>query len=124
MVCDRREVRPLGLRLARTDQEFGRERDAGGRVLKRELMRPPDAETAQQAVELLRGWIIDGHPQYSLFPTVWKDDLSAWGRFLADTASHIANAIAEDTGGDSNAILTSIITAFIQEVTDPTGKHE
>ena len=92
--------------------------------MKRELMLPPDAETARQAVELLRGWIIDGHPQYSLFPTVWKDDLSSWGRFLADTASHIANAIAEDGGGDSHEILKVITTAFIQEVTDPIGKHE
>ena len=92
--------------------------------MKRELMLPPDAETAQQAVELLRGWIIDGHPQYSLFPTLWNDDLPAWGRFLADTASHIANAIAEDTGGDSVKILSAITTAFIQEANIPTGTHE
>lgn len=68
----------------------------------RELKLPPDAKTAKQAVELLRGWIIDGHPQYALFPTVWKDDLDSWGRFLADTARHISNAVAEDTGRNSD----------------------
>jgi hypothetical protein len=92
--------------------------------MKRELMRPPDVETAQQAVELLRGWIIDGHPQYSLFPTVWKDDLPSWGRFLADTANHLANAIAEDTGRDRQGILTAIATAFFQELTEGTGTHQ
>ena len=92
--------------------------------MKRELMRPPEVETAQQAIELLRGWIVDGHPQYSLFPTVWSDDVSSWGRFLADTANHLANAISQDTGQDPKQILTTITAAFFQELTAPTGKHE
>jgi hypothetical protein len=87
-------------------------------------MRPPDVDTAEQAVELLRGWIIDGQPQYSLFPTVWSDDLSSWGRFLADTANHLASAIAEDTGRDRQQILSEIVGAFIQELTEATGTHE
>jgi len=41
----------------------------------RELMQPPDAQAAAQAIEVLRGWIIDGQPQYALLPTVWRDDL-------------------------------------------------
>ena len=90
----------------------------------RELMRPPDAEEAQQAVELLRGWIIDGQPQYVLFPTVWKDDLSSWGRFLADTANHVANAIAEHTRRDQKEILSAITKAFLQELTAETRMHE
>jgi len=87
-------------------------------------MRPPDVDTAQQAVELIRGWIVDGHPQYSLFPTVWKDDLPSWGRFLADTANHLANAIAEDTGSDRQQIMAAIVSAFIQELTEATRTHE
>src|SRR5258708_37653753 len=92
--------------------------------MKRELMLPPDAETAQQAVEVLRGWIIDGQPQYSLFPTVWKDDLSSWGRFLADTAKHVANAIAEATGDEPEAILQQIVAGFTAEITQPINEHE
>jgi hypothetical protein len=90
----------------------------------RELMRPPDAETAAQAVELLRGWIIDGQPQYSLFPSVWNDDLPSWGRFLADTAHHLANAIAEETGHDRRQILGAIGSAFFAELTNTTSPHE
>ena len=89
-----------------------------------ELMRPPDADSAEQAIELLRGWIIDGHPQYALFPTLWKNDLPSWGRFLADTARHVSNAIAEDTGRDPNAILAAIITAFTDEIKEPVNQHE
>ena len=86
-------------------------------------MHPPDADAADEAVELLRGWIIDGHPQYALFPTVWKDDPASWGRFLADTANHLANAIAEDTGRDRADILGSIVTAFSRELEEQTRTH-
>jgi hypothetical protein len=89
----------------------------------RELM-IPDAKTAKQAVEVLRGWIIDGHPQYSLFPTVWKNDLDSWGRFLADTARHISNAIAEDTSRNPEEILQAIKLAFIREMDSPINTHE
>jgi hypothetical protein len=89
-----------------------------------ELMRPPDVDTAKQAIEVLRGWIIDGHPQYSLFPTVWKDDLPSWGRFLADTANHLANAIAEATGRDRQTVLVAIVSAFVQELAEATRTHE
>ncbi len=89
-----------------------------------ELMRPPDAENAQQAVEVLRGWIIDGQPQYVLFPTVWKDDLPSWGRFLADTARHITNAISEATGGDPDTTLRAIVLAFASEIGEPVNEHD
>jgi hypothetical protein len=92
--------------------------------MKRELIAPPDVRKARQAVELLRGWIIDGEPQYSLFPTIWNDDLPSWGRFLADTACHIANAIGEDTGRDSKDVLKAIAESFIHELKEPTGTHE
>ena len=42
----------------------------------RELPQPPDVENADQAIEMLCGWIVDGQAQYELFPTAWKDDLS------------------------------------------------
>lgn len=90
----------------------------------RELMLPPDTKTAKQSVEMLRGWIIDGHPQYVLFPTAWNDDLDSWGRFLADTARHIANAVSEDTGRDSEEILRTIKLAFALEIDDPINTHE
>jgi predicted DNA-binding protein len=84
----------------------------------RELMVPPDAKTAGQAVELLRGWIIDGHPHYVLFPTLWKDDLGSWGRFLADTAQHLADALSKDTGRDRQQILREILESFLRELTE------
>lgn len=90
----------------------------------RYLMRPSDAATAKEAVELLRGWIIDGQPQYVLLPTVWNDDLPSWGRFLADTARHLSNAISEDTNRDANEILRIITSSFMHEINQPTNVHE
>jgi len=80
----------------------------------RELMVPTDAKSAVQAVELLRGWIIDGQPQYVLFPDVWNDDVASWGRFLADTANHIADAIARDTGRDRQEVFGQIVESFLR----------
>jgi hypothetical protein len=88
-----------------------------------ELQRPPDSETASQAVEMLRGWIIDGQPQYVLFPTAWKDDLASWGSFLADTARNISNALAEHTGSDSQTILAAIVAEFHNEIKNPINEH-
>jgi hypothetical protein len=88
-----------------------------------ELSRPPDADSAEQAVELLRGWIIDGQPQYALF-TIWKDDAPSWGRFLADTANHLADAISADGGGDRQQILNAIVSEFNQEIVEATWTHE
>jgi Domain of unknown function (DUF5076) len=59
----------------------------------RPLIEPPDAASAEQAVELIRAWIIDSHLQVSLFPTVWKENAQEWGTLLADVAHHIANAL-------------------------------
>jgi hypothetical protein len=92
--------------------------------MKRELVIPPDAEGAEQAVELFRGWIIDGGFQCSLFPTVWEDELGSWGQFLADGAIHVSNAIAEKSGRDPRDVLAEIARAFFKEVSEPTGIRE
>ncbi|QEL19268.1 DUF5076 domain-containing protein [Limnoglobus roseus] len=90
----------------------------------RELPVPPDAATAQQAVELFRGWIVDGQFQCALFPTVWKNDPASWGSFFADAALHVANAIAEATGSDSKAVLKKIVEGFGDEISSSAGERE
>jgi hypothetical protein len=90
----------------------------------RELIKPPDAESARVAVEMLRGWVIDGQPQYVLFPTAWNDDLPSRGRFLADTARHVANALSDVTGSRSDDILRIIVESFEKEINDPHNEHE
>ena len=90
----------------------------------RELPIPPDAPKATQAIEVFRGWIIDGGLHCSLFPTIWEKTPEVWGMLLADAARHVANAIAEETGADSAAVFSNIKTALENELHDPSDEHE
>ena len=90
----------------------------------RELTIPPDAHSAQQAIEVCRGWVIDGCLQCSIFPTLWKDDPGIWGVLLGDLANHISNAIAEETGQARVEIYKRICEILIVELKTPSDKHE
>ncbi len=90
----------------------------------RELTIPPDSKIASQAVEVIRGWIIDGQLQCSLFPTIWKDDPGTWGLILADAAIHIANALKEECGLDREKVIQEIKSIFVAELESPTDEHE
>lgn len=89
-----------------------------------ELPIPPDSQNAEQAVEVFRGWIIDQRLQCSLRPTVWAETPGMWGILLADAANHIANAIAEETGKDSQELLSEISRVFLAENESPTDECE
>lgn len=81
-------------------------------VTYRPLPVPPDAAGAEQAVELIRAWVIDGQLQVSLFPTVWQENPGEWGSLLADIAHHIANALGEKTGRPVEPFLRAIRLGF------------
>ena len=92
--------------------------------MKRELSIPPDAENATQAIEVIRGWIIDDGLQCSLFSTVWAKTPGAWGILLADAARHAANAIAEDSGASSAEIFAKIRNSLESELREPSDEHQ
>jgi hypothetical protein len=86
-----------------------------------ELMQPPDASTAGQAVEALRVWIIDGKPQFVLRGNMWSENAALWGRLLADVAQHLADALATETRRNREGLLSEIAVAFSAEVDIPTA---
>jgi hypothetical protein len=92
--------------------------------MQHELMQPPDASSATKAVELLRGWVIDGKPQYVLRGDLWQDKVGLWGLFLADTLNHLADALAKETGRNRDGILSEILASFSAELDVPTGVSE
>ncbi len=92
--------------------------------MKRELPIPPDADSAEEAIEILRGWLLDGCLQCSLFPTIWKDDPGTWGVLLADVANHIADAVAEDTGRPRDEVYERLCEVLVGELKSPSAKHE
>ena len=76
-----------------------------------ELVRPEDADTAQESVEVLRAWVIDKHMQCSLNPSVFADH-AQWGVFLADLAHHIATGLSNTHGVDGLETLKGIVGRF------------
>lgn len=90
----------------------------------KELPIPPDARTARQADEILRGWIVDNRLQLSLLPSFWADDPKTWGTLLADAMHHVCDALATETKCDRSEIADLIIRAFRAEIEYPTGNHQ
>ena len=76
---------------------------------------PPDAHTADEAHEILRGWLIDRRLQCSLLPGAFPEPFG-WGILLADVAHHIADALAESDGADRATVLRDIARAFNVEM--------
>ena len=89
----------------------------------RELPIPPDAKTAEQAIELARGWIVDNKLQCSLFPTLWAENPETWGILLADFAAHIADAIAADSDMSREQVHRIIAKRLIDELDLPSAEH-
>ena len=85
----------------------------------RHLVPPPDTESDPEAMEMLRAWIIDGRLQVVLAAWVWKDEPKIWGRLLADTAGHLADAISSQTGQKRDTVYSAIRSQLIVDLDDP-----
>ena len=88
--------------------------------MKRELPVPPKAETAEQAEEVLRAWIIDDALHCYLHPKTWVDEPETWGRFFADTLQIVSNALAEESGKDRSELL-NLMRKIMNEDLDSLG---
>jgi hypothetical protein len=82
--------------------------------MKRELPVPDQAETADQAIEVIRCWIIDEALHCSISPKSFEAP-EVWGRFLADVLELVSNALSEETGTDRSEILASVKKVFLEE---------
>jgi hypothetical protein len=90
----------------------------------RELSIPSDAHNTQDAVELIRSWIIDGKLQCSLFPSIWAERPETWGLLLAYVAHHISDAASAQGHHTKQQILSSIASRFASEIAAATDEHE
>lgn len=89
----------------------------------RELPIPPDATTADQAIEIARGWIVDNKLQCSLFPSIWAETPEVWGILLADFAAHVADGIAADSNMSREQVHRIIAKRLIDELELPSAEH-
>jgi hypothetical protein len=85
--------------------------------LVRQLHMPDDVEKAAEAIEVVRGWVIDKHLQCSISASVFADH-AQWGILLADLAQHIAGAMHEVHKVDQQETLQKIVTAFTNAIND------
>ena len=92
--------------------------------MSKELKVPPATNDADNATEIIRGWLIDGSLHCVLLPTIWKDNPETWGILLADIAGHISNALSDVTGADRDEILQRIRNIFVSELDSPTDFPE
>lgn len=87
----------------------------------RPLPHPPDAEADPDSLEMVRGWIVDGQLQVSLAAWVWQDEPETWGRLLAESVVHLADAISADTGRDRGQLFATIVASLERHLKEPPG---
>src|ERR1035438_6065335 len=90
----------------------------------RPLPHPPDAEHDEDSLEMIRGWVVDGEFQISLAAWVWQDQPKEWGRLLADSACHVADAISSETGKSRDEIFREISESLIYHLQHPPANLE
>jgi hypothetical protein len=90
----------------------------------RPLPHPPDAEKDENSLEMIRGWIVDGELQVSLAAWVWQDTPEEWGRLLAESACHLADAISEEQGKSRNEIFRIISESLNNHLQHPPNDLE
>jgi hypothetical protein len=91
----------------------------------REQPIPPDALADDNAVEILRAFVVDGG--LSIAFTRGFDDPSMWGMMLVDIARHAARAYAKEGVMEEGEALMRIAEMFEAEMaqqTDPGRTNE
>jgi hypothetical protein len=79
---------------------------------------PPDAAANEDAVEVLRAFVVDGG--LSIAFTRAFDDPSMWGMLLVDIARHAARAFAKEGVMSEEEALQRITDMFSSELADVT----
>ena len=85
---------------------------------------PEDAIDNPDALEVLRGWVVSGDLQVSLAFEAFGNNPAVWGQLLAETAVHVADAMASQGRGERQAILAAIHSSLLDHLEKPyAGLH-
>jgi hypothetical protein len=82
-----------------------------------ELANPPEGDS----VELLRAWIVGESLQCALQVDAFPDP-GAWGEVLADLVHHIADALHQQEGADTEQTVRRILEVFHEEMRSSGGE--
>ena len=80
---------------------------------------PDDAVNDDQAVEVLRGWIIGGDLQVSVAFEALGNQPEFWGQLLAETAVHVADAMSAEGYGNKEAIFAKLQASLLKNLERP-----
>jgi hypothetical protein len=83
------------------------------------LSPPDDVIDNDGAVEVLRGWIVEGDLQVSLAFEAFGNHPEIWGQLLAETVSHLADAMSAEKYGDRYAIFARIQSSLLEHLEKP-----
>jgi hypothetical protein len=79
---------------------------------------PPDVVGRDDAVEVLRAFILDGGLSIAFTRAFEEPDM--WGLLLVDLARHAARAYARESGYTEEEALARIVDMFEAEIARPT----
>ena len=84
----------------------------------REQPLPPDVIGRDDAVEVLRAFVVDGGLSIAFTRAFEEPDM--WGLLLVDLARHAARAYARESAFTEDEALTRIVDMFEAEIARPT----
>jgi hypothetical protein len=84
----------------------------------REQPLPPDVIGRDDAIEVLRAFVLDGGLSIAFTRAFEEPDI--WGLLLVDVARHAARAYARESGYTEEEALARIIDMFEAEIARPT----
>jgi hypothetical protein len=81
---------------------------------------PPDgAIENQEAVELLRGWVIGEDLQVSIAFEAFGGHIEIWGQLLAETVTHIADALSGEGHGEQQDLYVRLRDTLLKHLDNP-----
>jgi hypothetical protein len=80
---------------------------------------PEDAIDHDKAIEVLRGWIVGGDLQVTLAFEVFGKEVETWGQLLAETVSHLADALSAQGYGAREAMFARIQASLLDHLAKP-----
>jgi hypothetical protein len=80
---------------------------------------PDDAIERDDAVEVLRGWVVGEDLQVSLAFEAFGNDPKLWGQLLAQMAAHVADAMNMEGYGDRDEIFAEIRDSVMENMENP-----
>ncbi len=79
---------------------------------------PPDVESRDDAIEVLRAFVVDGGLSIAFARAFEEPDM--WGLLLVDIARHAARAYGRESQFSEDEALRRIIEMFEAEIARPT----